>query len=243
MGAPWRLRPWAGDPRVGHLIFLDHGRLPTDLELVAALDRAARDQYTAVRTSAMFPAAAAVLERLGFEPIDRLALLRLDRLEHRRLPRPARPTRPLRPWQRGAAAAVDRAAFGLEWGNDARGLVEIQRATPRHRSRWVAGTARVDGRRLAAMAISGAAGHTGYLQRLAVHPDARRRGLATTLVHDALAWMQRLGLTEVLVNTGVTNRPALELYQRVGFVRLPEVLTIGEYRFADHRVDPGTADR
>lgn len=245
-GAPWRLRPWSGDPRIGHLIFLDHGRLPTDAELAAALDRAARHRFTAVRTSAMFPAAAALLERIGFAPIDHLALLRLDALGHRRLARPARPTRPLRPWQRRAAAEVDRAAFGTEWGNDAGGLAEIQRATPRQRSRWVPGPSGGRGHarahRLAGMAISGAAGRTGYLQRLAVHPHAQRTGLATVLVEDALGWMQRLGLTEVLVNTGVTNRPALELYQRMGFVRLPEVLTIAEYPF-DTTLDTEAAQR
>ena len=137
-------------------------------------------------------------------------------------------------WQRGAAATVDTAAFGPEWGNDTDGLTEIERATPRHRSRW-AGPA--GGRRttLAAMAISGAAGRTGYLQRIAVLPAAQRQGLGGALVADALGWMQSLGLAEVLVNTGVTNRPALELYARFGFVRLPDVLTIGEYRFPDDR--------
>lgn len=229
-GGPWRLRPGAGDPTLGHLVFLDHGRLPTEGQVGEALDQAARRGYRAVRTSALFPAAAAVLDRVGFVPVDHLALLRLDSLSHRRLTRPEHPTHALRAWQRRTAAAVDRAAFGPDWGNDTAGLLEIERATPRHRSRW-ASTG--DGRRgrVAALAISGAAGRTGYLQRIAVLPSAQRRGLGAALVADALAWMQRLGLGEVLVNTGVTNRPALDLYARFGFVRLPDVLTIGEFRF------------
>lgn len=233
VGASWRLRTGAGDPTVGQLVFLDHARLPVAGEVAAALDQAARRGYRAVRTSALFPASAAVLERVGFEPVDRLALLRLDGLAHRRPVAPGAPTRPLRRWQRAAAATVDRAAFGPDWGNDPAGLAEIERATPRHRSRWVAppGTDRRAG--LAALAISGAAGRTGYLQRIAVAPDVQRRGLGTVLVADALTWMQSLGLAEALVNTGVANRPALDLYARFGFVRLPDVLTIGEFRFAD----------
>jgi ribosomal protein S18 acetylase RimI-like enzyme len=231
VGAPWRLRPWSGDPTVGHLVFLDHARLPTEVEIAGALERADQRGYRAVRTSALFPAAAQVLERTGFVPIDRLALLRLDRLAGRRLLRPAHPTHALRAWQRTAAAAVDRAAFGDDWGNDTSGLGDIERATPRHRSRWAAAAG--SGRRgaLVAVAISGAAGRTGYLQRLAVHPATQRQGLGAALVADALAWMQSLGLAEVLVNTGVTNRAALELYERLGFVRLADVLTIGEYQF------------
>ena len=227
----WRLRPGAGDPSLGHLVFLDHGRLPTEREIGEALDEAARRGYRAVRTSALFPAAATVVERVGFEPVDRLALLRLDALAHRRLAAPELATHPLRVWQRGAAADIDRAAFGPDWGNDAAGLAEIERATPRHRSRWAAEPG--GGRRpaLAGLAISGAAGRTGYLQRIAVAPASQRRGLGVALVADALGWMQALGLLEVLVNTGVTNRPALDLYGRFGFVRLADVLTIGEFRF------------
>jgi ribosomal protein S18 acetylase RimI-like enzyme len=216
---------------VGHLVFLDHARLPTDIEIAAALERADQRGYRTVRTSALFPPAAEILERTGFAPIDRLALLRLDRLAGRRLLRPTHATHALRAWQRSSAAAVDRAAFGPEWGNDTSGLGEIERATPRHRSRWAAASG--SGRRsaLVAVAISGAAGRTGYLQRLAVHPEVQRQGLGAALVADALAWMQSIGLAEVLVNTGVTNRPALELYARLGFTRLADVLTIGEYRF------------
>jgi GNAT superfamily N-acetyltransferase len=232
VGASWRLRPWSGDPTVGHLVFLDHARLPTDAEVAAGLERAAQSGYRAVRTSALFPPAAELLERIGFAPIDRLALLRLDSLAGRRLLRPAHATHGVRAWQRTAAAAVDRAAFGPEWGNDTAGLSEIERATPRHRSRWAAPAGA--GRRgpLVALAISGAAGRTGYLQRLAVRPEMQRQGLGAALVADALAWMQSLGLAEVLVNTGVGNRPALELYERLGFVRLADVLTIGEYQLA-----------
>jgi ribosomal-protein-alanine N-acetyltransferase len=81
---------------------------------------------------------------------------------------------------------------------------------------------------LAGFAISGTASDTGYVQRLAVSPEHRRRGLARVLVDDALAWMSRRGARSALVNTGVTNDAALTLYAATGFVRLGEELTIAE---------------
>ena len=74
----------------------------------------------------------------------------------------------------------------------------------------------------------GRAGRTGYVQRLAVHPDQHRRGVATALLADALTWMQRWRADRVLVNTHVDNEPALALYRRLGFVDLPDRLRVYE---------------
>ena len=59
---------------------------------------------------------------------------------------------------------------------------------------------------------------TAYLQRLAVVPAARRRGVASTLVNDALRWAVELGAHDVFVNTDVDNAAALSLYRQWGFV-------------------------
>lgn len=240
-GAAWRLRPGAGDRAAGQLVFLDHTRHPSDHDVAAALTEARRRGYRTVRTSALFPAAAAVVERAGFAVADRLALLRLGVLDPATWPPANGATHALRPWHRRAAAAVDRAAFGAGWGNDVAGLLEIERATPRHRSRWVP---RPDARAaVAGVALTGAAASTGYLQRLAVAPDLQGRGLGTALVADALAWMHALQLTEALVNTGVDNQPALGLYARFGFVQLPDVLTIAEYTIPEPDRRPGPEHR
>lgn len=219
------MRQWPNDPTVAHLIFVDHARTPTAEDIAGAVDHARRRGARVLRTSALFPRAADVVLDAGFSPIDRLALL--ERSLTGTFDPPGRTTRPMRAWHHAPAAAVDRDAFGPLWGNDAASLRDIRRATPRHRARIVR-----DGRAIAGFAVSGAAGEHGYLQRLAVSTSHRRAGHASVLVADALAWMHRLGLTTVLVNTGVDNAPALDLYDGFGFRRLDAELTIAELRLA-----------
>ena len=199
------MRQWPNDPTIAHLIFVDHAATPTAEDVERAIVHARSRGARAVRTSALFPQAAEVVVELGFEPIDRLALLSRP-ISTRSTPPPGRPTRPMLPWHHAAAAHVDRDAFGPLWGNDAASLRDIRRATPHHRARIVR-----DGRAVIAFAISGAAGDHGYLQRLAVATAHRRAGHARHLVSDALRWMGTAGLTSVLVNTGVDNEAALAL--------------------------------
>ena len=81
---------------------------------------------------------------------------------------------------------------------------------------------------MVAFSISGRASTWGYVQRVAVDPSARRRGLAHLLVADALGWMRRRDVERVLVNTATDNAAALALYRSLGFVERPERLTILE---------------
>lgn len=230
------MKAWPGDRTVAHLIFLDHLHVPTDDELTEAVLHATRKGARAVRTSAMFPNVADVVLAAGFSTIDRLALLRLDLdgLDDQSADadtsrdRVALTLAPMRAWHRHRCAQIDRASFGLRWGNTPASLREITMATPQHRGR----VARV-GRRVEGFAISGAAAQQGYLQRLAVSPDVRRQGLARELVADSLRWMQRCGLDSALVNTGVDNDGALALYESVGFRRLDDELTIAERILAE----------
>jgi [ribosomal protein S18]-alanine N-acetyltransferase len=206
---------------------LDQQARPSRRDIAHWITVAREAGYRRVRTSALFPLAADILIAEGFRTIDTLALLRADLSSSAGTGAPPGSRirlQPLRHWHLGAVARVDQAAFGVEWGNDADSLREIRRATPRHRgSRAV-----IDGH-LAGFAIAGAGGRTGYLQRLAVDPSRQRAGAATALVADALAWMRRGGLTTALVNTGETNEAALALYERFGFHRLADRLTIAEY--------------
>jgi ribosomal protein S18 acetylase RimI-like enzyme len=221
----WELRPWPNDPTAMLLVFVDHTAVPAGADIEQAVARARKAGVRTLRTSAMFPRAAEVARAHGFEPVDTLHLLRLEltgatgaridalTTDHR--------TRPLRAWHHVRAAEVDQDAFGPTWGNDAAGVADIRAATPHHRARLVR-----DGRRMAGFAISGRGGSSGYLQRVAVHHDHRRRGVARALVVDALAWMRARALAAAYVNTGLDNVAALALYEDLGFERLDAQLTI-----------------
>jgi ribosomal protein S18 acetylase RimI-like enzyme len=228
----WRMRPWPNDPTIAHLVFVDHADVPSPGDLRRAIDQARRRGVRAIRTSALFPQSAEVVLSHGFDVIDRLALLTRP-LSVGSVPEPGRPTRPLLPWQLPAAAAIDRDAFGPSWGNDTASLRDIRRATPRHRARTVR-----NGREMTGFAISGAAGDTGYLQRIAVAERHRRQGFARDLVADSLRWMSVQGLSTALVNTGIDNQPALDLYDRFGFRRLDHELTIAEFDLRAGAPDP-----
>ena len=227
-----RLQTWPTDPTIGHLVVIDHDTVPSPDELREVTDAAARAGARAVRSGALFPRAADALANVGYVAIDTLALLELD------LHTPATGsngrTRRLHRWQHATAAAIDRAAFGDVWGNDAAGLDGIRRATPGHRAR------RLDhDHRMAAFAITGVASRTAYFQRLAVHPAHQRRGMGRTLVADAIAWARARRLDTMMVNTGVDNAAALALYDAFEFRVLRDQLTVAELRLA--AVTPATA--
>lgn len=218
-----RIVPWPRRPDIAQLVLVDHQMVPDAGDVERWLgDIAARGARTA-RTNALFPAAAEVFADAGFSPIDTLALLELDLGDAARTSRTGRATRRLRSTDLVQAAEIDRRSFGDDWSNDSESLAEISRATPQHRDRVV----REDGR-VVAFAISGRAGRTGYIQRLAVDPASRRRGHARTLVDDALAWLGRRSVSTVLVNTAIDNQAALALYRASGFRRLDDPLVLME---------------
>ena len=112
---------------------------------------------------------------------------------------------------------IDRAAFGPDWCLDRGGLQEAVNATPRVRIRVAE-----DPREASlGFAITGRSGRRGYLQRLAVDPEAQRGGIGRSLVVDALRWNKRWRVARVVVNTQIGNHAAYELYRRLGFVDAP----------------------
>lgn len=54
---------------------------------------------------------------------------------------------------------------------------------------------------------------------LAVDKDYRKRSIGSTLVRRAITEMIEGGADEVVLETEVTNKPALRLYEQLGFVR------------------------
>jgi ribosomal protein S18 acetylase RimI-like enzyme len=219
-----RVRPWPrpGSPATAQLVLTDHRHRPQAAQVERWVDELRDGGYESVRTGAVEPEAAAAFLAAGFTVAQRLALLQLDAPFD--APRPAGRLRQLRTDDDGrAAAAIDLAAFGPAWCFDVAAIDEARHATPAHRARF---SLDAEGRP-AGYAITGRAGRNGFLQRLAVRPDAQRGGHGAALVADALRWLRRWRAQTVLVNTEVTNEPALRLYQRAGFrLRRDELLVL-----------------
>ena len=225
---------WPYDERVAHLVLLDHQMVPTTTDIDGWVAEAAASGATVVRTGALFPDSTAPFLEFGFRVADTLTLLErtlTDRNTASRSPRIGPipqgagtvRLRRLRPSMLHEAADIDRRSFSAPWANDASTLADIMTATPYHRSRSV----HVDGR-MVAFSISGRADRSGYVQRLAVDPSARRRRFAQLLLDDALRWMHRRDVSRAMVNTATDNQPALALYESIGFEQQPGALLILE---------------
>jgi len=209
-----RVRPWPrpGQDATAQLVLVDHRHRPTAEEVERWLSGMRASGYAAVRTGAIEPQAAQAFLAAGFRVAQTLALLQLDAPFEP--PRPDGRVRAVRtPTDVEAAARIDEAAFGPVWCFDAAAITEARHATPASRARFSLDR---EGRP-AGYAVTGRAGRNGFLQRLAVGPDAQRSGHGAILVGDALRWLRRWRVQVVLVNTEVTNEPALQLYQRNGF--------------------------
>jgi ribosomal protein S18 acetylase RimI-like enzyme len=129
--------------------------------------------------------------------------------------------------------AVDQAAFaaigGIADGALARGWMDRHpfddaiAATPHIRA-----TVAVAGETIVGFAISGRAKRHGYLQRLAVAPEAQGRGVGSALITDCLEWSKRRRVSRVAVNTQHGNTAALNRYLALGFAEVSPGLVICE---------------
>ncbi|CEI86360.1 hypothetical protein G6F70_001796 [Rhizopus microsporus] len=59
----------------------------------------------------------------------------------------------------------------------------------------------------------------GYIAMLAVAKTHRKRSIGSSLVKVAIMAMKKMGADEVVLETEYTNQGALELYQRLGFIK------------------------
>ena len=221
-----RVRPWAFEPNVAHLVLYNQSRLPAPADIIGWIAELRVAGYDTVRTGALGTQAGARFERLGFEVIQSLVLL-----EHTSVgDAPVGPAKNesvvrLDDHDDTEASRVDIAAFGAGWCIDRVGIGDVRTATPRHRARAVKTEDAI-----VAYAISGRDGRNAYIQRLAVAPQHQQQGHGAALVADSLRWMARWRVQRALVNTHVGNTPALALYHRFGFVDLSDRLHVYERR-------------
>ena len=110
-----------------------------------------------------------------------------------------------------AVTALEESVFGVDAWSAASVTEEL--TGPRRRA-WVAGDP------VSGDAVSSYAGDVVDLQRVAVAPEARGRGVASSLVSTLLDTARRDGASRVLLEVADDNEPALALYARHGFAEI-----------------------
>lgn len=227
-------RPWPHARDWAYLLITGahaaHSTLPGDDVINGWLDRLSGLGYSGVRTGAVSPDIADTLSRNGFRAVQDLALLSID-LSRRTVPdqheasiRPLRGRFLSRHSLVDGILHIDHVAFGDQWGLDHTSLHEAVKAT--HRSRLF--VARVGAGVPVGFVLAGATDTSGFIQRLAVMPDHRRSGIGLQLMGAAHRWLRTRGCATAVVNTETVNQPALNLYQRCGYGRLPYGLQVLE---------------
>lgn len=213
-----RIGPWREHAEIAHLtVGADTPLTPAAIERCLATLRGG--SYQAVVTSALSPADSLPFVDAGFAVRERLHLLAHDLDD---LPRRTAHTRRARRNDRQAILALDANAFDGFWRLDGDGLTAVLQATPVTRFRVMTGPSS----EVCGYAVTGRTGRNGYLQRVAVLPQARSRGFGRALVTDALWWLRRRASQRALVNTQLDNTAALALYESCGFHRLPVGLCV-----------------
>ncbi len=66
-------------------------------------------------------------------------------------------------------------------------------------------------------AMAGYDGHRGWLYRVAVSPEHRRRGIGTALVRHAVGSLHKLGCVKVNLQIRADNRAVSSFYESLGF--------------------------
>ncbi|MEM7273330.1 MAG: GNAT family N-acetyltransferase [Actinomycetota bacterium] len=217
-----RVVPWQGDRYVALVGPIKAGRPPTSDEIRHCLRTIDRRGVEQAVTPAMSPFEAEPFFQAGFRLFERLHLLSCPVVvaAGHQVDSPAKLV-PGRAWHDRAVLGVDGRAFQGFWQFDKLALNEAKTATPARRFR----VAKLNGR-VVGYAVTGRAGKRGYLQRLAVDPDAQGNNIGRQLVHDSFDWLARRGCDLCLVNTQETNQRALGLYESIGYRRQQEGLVV-----------------
>ena len=163
-----------------------------------------------VYSPALYPSAARVWARAGFDRFSRLVVM--EGVLEGGSPVPEHSIQSSDDADWSEVVRVDRLAFDGFWRMSQAGLLEAMRTTPRS----VVLHARFD-RHLAGYALVGSQMSLSFLQRVAVDPDFSGRGVGTSLVRAAKIWARRSGARIMVLNLRPGNEKARHLYEREGF--------------------------
>jgi ribosomal protein S18 acetylase RimI-like enzyme len=118
--------------------------------------------------------------------------------------------RKMQPGDLPAVAELDAQAFMPLWQNP---LNALEKALPQATS----ATVLEDARGLVGYQISTANPFGAHLARLAVRPDAQRRGFGSLIVADLIHRLKDKNVARLTVNTQSDNLASLALYEKMGF--------------------------
>ena len=213
---------WQGSNDTGYLASVsDHQRVPV-ASIVQAMHSLRQQGFTSVVTGAIAATHVHDFVKAGFVEQERLVLLRRGSARPPLVGQDRRnSTSRVRARDLSRVLAIDRLCFEPFWQLDIAGLHEALAATARYRFRIMRIGATTTG-----YVICGFTGTNGFIQRLAVHPNAQQTGIGTSLIMDAIKWMYRRGVTTMYVNTHSANVHALALYDRLGFDQTNESLCV-----------------
>jgi len=85
-----------------------------------------------------------------------------------------------------------------------------------------------DGQAIACGAIKHFSADTMEVKRMYTEPEHRGQGVAAKVLEALEAWARELGYQRCLLETGVRQPYAIRLYEKQGYLRMPE--NYGQYR-------------
>ncbi len=217
VGGYWRRRP-----EIACVVELSPGPHRRELvdRLVAAAQRIGCDLVLA--EIPIEPRDAELWRAAGFAPVDRI-------VEYEKIGAwsdagvTATYLRPYKPDDLRPLLALEERSFPWLWRNSTAELAQYGEAD--ESEIWVAAPPEAGGTPIGYVGLTIRGAH-GHLDRLAVDPDWRRRGIGAALVSRALERYAETGVRRITLTTQVDNARAQPLYARFGFRPTRNQLTI-----------------
>ncbi len=113
-----------------------------------------------------------------------------------------------------SVVAIEKASFSLPWS-------ETAFKKELYRVRSIPKVAELDGAVIGYVCVDYVLDE-GHILNLAVHPDYRKRGVATVLVRVALEELKLKGCRFVYLEGRASNHTAIMIYRRLGFTVVGE---------------------